>query len=86
MTGWMIYFEGTIFQGTLSAQTSELMQFSGSGITTRNPDRGDCDPEGRIFEDVAKHFKILPPFTIYLRIWHPSNVPRYQHKKLWVSP
>lgn len=86
MTGWIIDFEGTIFQGTPFSRETEIMQFSGSGITTNNPEYHDADPEGKIFEEVAKHFKISAPFTIYLRIWHPSNCPIDHHKKMWVMP
>jgi len=86
MSGWIIDFEGTIFQGTPFSRESELMQFSGSGITTNNPEYGDADPEGKIFQEVAKHFKISTPFTIYLRIYHPSNYPIYHHKKMWAMP
>jgi hypothetical protein len=87
MTGWNIEFEGTISQGTWFKPMSKPIDFSGSGITSRNPEYHDLDPEGKIFGEVAAHFRITPPYSITLRLWHPfDNRTRMQIKKTWVLP
>lgn len=87
MTAWIIQFDGTIFAGTPFNRMSKVFDFAGEGFTTTDPHYADgIDPEGKIFKAVAEHFQIKSPFTIYLRVWHPSNVPEYHFKKAWVNP
>jgi hypothetical protein len=86
MTGWVIQFDGTIFEGTPFNRMSKIFDFSGEGITTSDPSYEQIDPDGKIFKEVAEFFKIKAPFTITLRVWHPSNTPEYQFKKAWANP
>jgi hypothetical protein len=88
MTGWVIQFDGTIFAGTPFNRMSKKFDFCGEGIVSNDPDYDDdhFERDGAIFKAIAEHFKIRTPFTISLRVWHPSNIPKYHFKKAWVNP
>jgi hypothetical protein len=86
MTGWMLEFDGEIYTGKFLGKSKKMTDFSGSGISSTDPDYHDADKQGKIFEEISKHFKLVPPYYIVLRMWHPSNIPTYHIKKLWVSP
>ena len=86
MTGWVLDFDGEIYSGSVFGESKKLVDFSGSGITDVDPDYKDGDERGHIFKEVIKHFHLTGKYFIVLRMWHPSNIPVYHIKKLYISP
>jgi hypothetical protein len=90
MTGWVIQFDGKIFAGTPSGKMSKPQHFCGEAIADHNPDccfeEEAWNRDFSIMKAVSEFFKIKAPYTISLRVWHPSNIPKYHFKKIWVNP
>jgi hypothetical protein len=87
MTAWLIEFTGEIHAGTILKPGTNPIQFSGSGFTDQNPRYHNLDPNGEIYGKIAEHFGIKPPYSIWLRLWHPFDDETVMHvMKTWVLP